>query len=93
MSTGNVERKRESGVCAGGMTDLGAALGTYLPEHRVGDAVQVHRALVGQVVKHVERADGFGAALLVAKDEVDPLVQLAGHKLALQGLKRVKETA
>lgn len=69
-----------------------AAPHTYLPEHGVGDALQAHGALVGQVVEDVQGADGFRAALLVAEDEVDPLVQLARDKLAFQGLKEVTAT-
>lgn len=60
--------------------------GAYLPERRVRDAVQARGALVGQVVEDVEGADRLWPPLLVAEDQVDPLVQLAGDKLALQGL-------
>ena len=41
--------------------------------------------LVGEVEEDVERADGRRAALLGAKDEVDPQVQPLGHVVALEG--------
>lgn len=59
---------------------------SYLSEHGVVDGAQVDRPFVGQVVENVERPGRFGSLLLVAKDEIDPLVQLAGDKLALQSL-------
>lgn len=58
----------------------------YLSERRLGDTVQVDGALVSQVVKDVEGADGLRAALLVAENKVNPLMQLTRHKLAFQGL-------
>lgn len=50
--------------------------GPYLPERGVGDTVQLGRALVSQVVKDVEGAHRLRAPLLVAKNKVDPLMQL-----------------
>lgn len=51
--------------------------GPHLSEHGVTDGAEVHCSLVGQVVEHVEGSGGFGALLLVAKDQIDPLVELA----------------
>ena len=48
------------------------------------DAVEVDGALVAHVREDVERALGGVAALLVAKDEVDPLVQVRAHVVALE---------
>jgi hypothetical protein len=46
--------------------------------------VQIHRALVRQVIKQVMCAHGRGAALLAPEDEVDPVVQVGGHVLRLE---------
>lgn len=63
----------------------------YLAQRGVGyEAVEVDGALVGQVLKDVEGPYSFWAALLVAKNEVDPLVQLAWYELAFQGLLKNK---
>lgn len=60
------------------------------------DIVQVDRPLVGQEVEDVQRPDGFRPPLFVAEYEIDPLVELARHKLALQrlseGAQEVRET-
>lgn len=58
----------------------------YLSEHGVVDGAQVDRPFVGQVIENVEGPGSFGSLLLVAKDEIDPLVQLAGDELTLQSL-------
>lgn len=59
----------------------------YLAQQQVGgEAVEVDEALIGQVVKDIEGAHSFGAALLVAENKVNPLVQLTRNKLAFQGL-------
>lgn len=58
----------------------------YLSEHGVADGAQVDRPFVRQVIENVECPGCFWSLLLVAKDEIDPLVQLAGDKLTLQGL-------
>lgn len=42
-----------------------------------------HLTLIGAVVEDVESFDGLLATLLVAKDQVDPLVQVTGHVFAL----------
>lgn len=62
-------------------------LDTYLPEHRVRDAVQAHRAFVRQVVKNIQGADCFWSSLFVAKYKVNPLMKLARNKFTFQGLK------
>lgn len=53
-----------------------------------GEAVEVYGPLVGQVVKDVEGSHCLGPALLVAKNKVNPLVQLTRYKLAFQGLSK-----
>ena len=60
------------------------------PHDRVHVGLQVDRALVREVVEHVDGAHRLRALLLVAEYQVDPLVQLAGNKLRLQRL-RAKE--
>ena len=64
------------------------ALRADLLHHRVGDGVQVHVALVRHVVEDIGGADGLRATLLVAKDQVYPLVQLTRHDLRLEGLRQ-----
>ena len=59
---------------------------THLPQDRVIYRLQVDATLVGQVVEDVGGPDGFWSPLLVAKYEIDPLVQLNGDYLGLQGL-------
>lgn len=66
--------------------------GSYLSELRVCDGVQVHGALVRQVMENVESPYGLRSFLLVAEDEIDPLVQLTGHKFTLQRLTRQRTT-
>lgn len=63
---------------------------SYLSHLRVADGVQVHGALVRHVMENVEGPDGLRTLLLVAEDEIDPLVQLTRHKFTLQRLKRQK---
>lgn len=58
----------------------------YLSEHGVADGAEVDCTFVGQIIENIEGSGGFRSLLLVAKDQIDPLVQLAGHKLALKGL-------
>jgi len=50
---------------------------------RVCDGVHVHRALVGEVVEHVERLLRGRAALPEPEDQVDPEVQARRDVLAL----------
>ncbi len=49
--------------------------------------IPIHTALVGKVVEHVGGLDRLWASLLVAENEVDPVVQLTGNELRLQCLK------
>lgn len=50
----------------------------------VGDGVEVHGALVGHPVEDVGGFDGSFAALFVAEDEVDPVMQVLAHVWALE---------
>jgi hypothetical protein len=50
----------------------------------VVDLVDVHRALVEQVMKHVGRVDSGLSLLLVAEYQVDPLVQVCRHVIGLE---------
>ena len=54
---------------------------------RVVDVVDVHLSLVEQVVEDVDRLHGRRTLLLVAKDQVDPFVEVGRHVVALQRLK------
>lgn len=56
------------------------------PHDIIIDGLHIDASLVSQIVEDVCSADSFRASLLVAKDEVDPLVQLTRHKFRLQGL-------
>lgn len=58
----------------------------HLSEHGVANGAEVDRALIRQVIENIEGSGGFGSLLLVAEDQIDPLVELAGHKLTLQSL-------
>lgn len=60
---------------------------TYLPQHWISYRIEVDSAFVGQVIEHIEGSDGLRALLLVAKNEINPLVKLAGNKFTLQSLK------
>ena len=53
---------------------------------RVVDVVDVHLALVEEVVEDVDRLHGRRALLLVAEDQVDPLVEVGRHVVALKSL-------
>ena len=66
---------------------MGTAQDTYLPEYRICDAVQIHRAFIGQVVENIESTDCLWPSLLVAKYKVNPLMELARNKFTFQGLK------
>lgn len=50
----------------------------------VRDGVQVHRALIGEVVKDVHSLLRCAPSLLAPEHKVDPLVQMAAHMVALQ---------
>lgn len=58
----------------------------YLSEHGVIDGAEVDRPFVREIVENIEGSGGFGSLLLVAENQINPLVELAGHKLALQSL-------
>ena len=60
--------------------------------HRIGHTSPVNAALVGEVHKDIGSAAGLWAALLVAKDDIHPLMQLAGDKLRLKSLKGRNKT-
>lgn len=67
-------------------------MATYLAHRGItGEAVEVDGALVGQVVKDIEGACRLGPTLFVAKNKVNPLVQLTRHKLTFQGLSKRAE--
>lgn len=59
---------------------------SYLSHLMVADGLQVHGALVRHVMENVKGPNAFRAPLLVAEDEIDPLVQLTRHKFTLQRL-------
>ena len=59
----------------------------HLSECGVVDGIQGDGALVGEVVEEVEGPGGLRAPLLVAKHQVHPLMQLARHRVTLQGLR------
>mmetsp|Transcript_18552 Transcript_18552/g.59066 ORF Transcript_18552/g.59066 Transcript_18552/m.59066 type:complete len:288 (-) Transcript_18552:3653-4516(-) len=50
------------------------------------DRIDVHGAMVSEVVKHVVRLNCGRPALLIPEDEVDPMVQVLGYKLRLERL-------
>lgn len=52
----------------------------------VRDIIQVHSALIGEVVEHIGGGLSGAAALLIPEDEVDPLVQVLRDMVALQRL-------
>ncbi len=64
---------------------------TDLSELGVGEGVQVHRSLVRQVMENIESPNGLRSSLLVAEDEIDPLVQLTRHKFTLQRLRQEED--
>lgn len=49
----------------------------------VVDVVDVHLALIEKVVEDVDSVHCCGALLLVAKDQIDPLVQVGAHVVTL----------
>ena len=54
--------------------------------HGVIDLVDVHGSLVEQVVEDIVRSQGLFPSLLVAEDEVDPLVEVSRYVVTLQCL-------
>ena len=63
----------------------------HLSECGVVDGIQGDGALVGEVVEEVEGPGRLRAPLLVAEHQVYPLVQLARHRVTLQGLRTQKQ--
>ena len=54
-----------------------------LSHHWITLLVEIHSPLICEIVEHIGRSNSFWTFLLVAKDQVDPLVKLARHKLRL----------
>ena len=54
--------------------------------HRVRDSVQINSTFVRAVHEDIESLDGLGALLLEAEYEVDPLVEMLAHIVALERL-------
>ena len=52
----------------------------------IGDVVDVHRAFVKKVVENVVGVQSGLSLLLVAEDEVDPLVKVTGDVVAFKSL-------
>ena len=52
----------------------------------VVDVVDVHLALVEQVVEHIDRLHRRRTLLLEAKDQVDPLMEVGRYVVTLQSL-------
>ena len=50
------------------------------------DVVEVDAVFVSEIVEHVQAFNGRRSPLLEAENQVDPLVQLAGHYFAFQSL-------
>jgi len=61
---------------------------THLSEHGVRYGAEVDRSFISQVVEDIESSDGLRSLLLVSEYQINPLMQLTGHKLTLQSLHR-----
>lgn len=73
---------------ADGNRNRHAAVGAQRLVSRVGTRKKIDGlTLVSAVVEDVERVYGLLAPLLEAKDQIDPLVEVTGHMLALLELK------
>lgn len=59
---------------------------------RVVDVVDVHLTLVEEVVEDVDRLHSRRALLLVAKNQVDPFVEVGRYVVALQRLQPGQRT-
>ena len=59
---------------------------------RISDGENVDAAFIEQGMEHVDSLDRFAALLLVAEYQVDPLVQMGAHVLALESLIRFERT-
>jgi hypothetical protein len=75
--------RKELGRCLAKLTDLRLHRGEVVG---VGDGVKINRALVGKCVEDVQGIDGGRAALLDAKDEVNPLVQMPRDMVTFKSL-------
>lgn len=53
---------------------------------RVIYVVDIHLPLIKKVMEDIHSLYGSGALLLIAKDQVDPLVQVGTHVITLQSL-------
>ena len=54
--------------------------------HGFLNLVNVHCSLVEEMVEDIVSRQSFLSSLLVAEDEVNPLVEVLGHIVALQSL-------
>ena len=70
----------------GRLAEVGYLVLGCFPECGVVYGVDVHTAGVGEIEEHILSLVRCPAALLEAEDEVDPLVQVSRHVLALQRL-------
>jgi hypothetical protein len=61
---------------------------TYLSQHRISYRIQVNCSFIGQVIEHIKSPHSLWSLLFVAKNEINPLVKLAGNKFALQSLEK-----
>lgn len=59
---------------------------------RVVDVVDVHLTLIEEVVEDVDRLHSRRALLLVAKNQVDPFVEVGRYVVALQRLQPGQRT-
>lgn len=59
---------------------------TYLSNHGFRYGAEVDCSFISQVIEDIKSSDGLRSLLLVAEYQIDPLMQLTGHKLAFQSL-------
>lgn len=60
----------------------------YLSQYWICYRVEIDSSFISQIVEYVQGSNSLRALLFVAKYQVNPLVELAGNKLTLQGLKQ-----
>ena len=70
----------------GGLSEVFDLRNDGFPSEFILDGIQVDGALVGEVVKDVVGLFGFRSLLFVAKDEIHPMMQVAGDVFGLQRL-------
>lgn len=58
----------------------------HLSQHGVIDGAEVDGPFIRHIIINIEGSGGLRSLLLVTENQIDPLVKLAGHKFALQGL-------